>query len=175
MKICPNCGISQSDRRRECVECGALLGEPIREPEERRLRAQQAEQLDKLYNKSDPLHASLFDKLLGCLMLAGLAVIPVVLFFCRGWLKADLLTFSAAVFWAFGAVEAFFPRFGWALEKLRMSFFALGTDDLTPTHFYFVMRKISLVICLLAGAFFFYVMIWEGLHPAPAEPSVIVA
>ncbi len=158
MKKCPSCGVSQSDRRTECVECGAHLDEPLPEREERRLLAQQQERLEKLYNKGDPLHVSLFDKIMGGIMLTGLLAVPITLIFCRAWLKADIMTLGAVLFWLLGAVEAFFPKLGWELEKLRMSFSANGVDDLTPSSLYFAGRKFSQVLCLLLGALFFYGM-----------------
>lgn len=174
MKVCPRCGVSQSDKRTECVECGARLEEPVSERVEQRLLEQQEERLEKLYHKGDPLHVSLFDKIMGGIMLAGLLAIPVTLIVCRAWLRANIVTLATALFWLMGVIEAFFPKLGWELEKLRMSFSAVGTEDLTPSHFYFVMRKIALVLFLLLGVFCYCGMIWEGLHPAPAAAPVVV-
>ncbi len=160
MKICPSCGVSQSDRRTECVECGARLDAPLNEQEAERVRAQQEEQLEKLYNRRDPLYVSLFDKILGGLMAAGALAVPITLLVGHNQVKPSIMAFAAFLFFAFGVVLAFFPKIAWEIGKLRMSVYMDGTDDLMPAGGT-KGRKIGLTVLLVFGIGAFCLMFTE--------------
>ena len=51
MKICPKCGVTQSDKRTSCVDCGTRLEDPVSKEIEAKLQAEGEQKLEKLYNK----------------------------------------------------------------------------------------------------------------------------
>ena len=61
MKICPKCGVTQSDKRTSCVDCGTRLEDPVSKEIEAKLQAEGEQKLEKLYNKRDPLHRNPLD------------------------------------------------------------------------------------------------------------------
>lgn len=75
-----------------------------------------------------------------------------------------LLALTGLLFFLVGAVDALCPRVTWALERFRLSFWADGTEDLTPSHFYFVCRRVSMVafalLWALVLAFLLYGLLW---------------
>ena len=58
MKICPKCGVTQSDKRTSCVDCGTRLEDPVSKEIEAKLQAEGEQKLEKLYNKRDPASES---------------------------------------------------------------------------------------------------------------------
>ena len=181
MKICPKCGAQQGDARLHCVDCGEQLGPRLSMMEEKKAGEKLDAQIEALYNRGDPLYVSLFDRVCGGIHLAGIVAVLVVLTLYAGNVfpqgKADPETVPLALvvllLFAVGAVEAFFPRVTWTLEKFRMSFWADGTEDLTPSSFYFVCRRVSMVALALLGAlalvFLLYGLLRACVPPDAAE------
>ena len=127
MKICPNCHAVQQDHRTACVDCGERLGAPVSAKEEKRLRGDMDAQMEKLYNQKDPLYTTKLDKTAGFGILLTMLAVLVLTFFLSDenrW----YLVLVGLVFTLIGTAEAFFPKIGWELEKLRLSFSVNGTD-----------------------------------------------
>ena len=165
MKICPKCGVTQSDKRTSCVDCGTRLEDPVSKEIEAKLQAEGEQKLEKLYNKRDPLHRNPFDIVLGCIMAAELVAV-IVMSVLYGELYRDVeYLFCGWLFPLIGVIEAFFPKIGWELEKLRMSFSANGADDLTPSDFYLIMRKVGHMVWALLGGLILYAMIELVANP----------
>ena len=148
MKICPNCQAIQQDNRTFCVDCGAKLGKSISRSEETAVCRETEKQMEKLYHQTDPLYVSISDRIGGTLGLA-LAAAWLVFWLAAGKQKSVLPPFYGLLPGLLDAAEAFFPQIGWELEKLRLSFSADGTDELTPSGFYRWSRKIFIWLCAL--------------------------
>ena len=165
MKVCPKCGVTQSDKRTSCVECGARLEDPVSKEIETKLQAEREQKLEKLYNKGNPLYVSLFDKIMGCIMAAEFIAMLVLVIVFGGQLGEKRSLILGLIFPLIGMAEAFFPNISWSLEKLRMSFSANNTDDLTPSDFYLVMRKVGHVLLVLLGGFILFTLIDAAVYP----------
>lgn len=151
MKICDSCGAYNSDDRGFCVDCGEKLGDKISEKAEKELDRKINEVSEKMYNKTDPLYVSVFDKAVGTVSLVCLLLLFII---CA----AALFRQQSVIFSVYGflclilsAVEAFFPKFNWAIEKFRLSFRISNPDDAEPSDFYRIMRKLSEIILCAVG------------------------
>ena len=151
MKICDNCGAYNSDDRGFCVDCGEKLGDKISEKAEKELDRKMNEISEKMYNKTDPLYVSVFDKTVGTVSLICLLLLFII---CA----AALFRQQSVIFSVYGficlilsAVEAFFPKVNWAIEKFRLSFRISNPDDAEPSDFYRIMRKLSEIILCAVG------------------------
>ena len=128
-------------------------------------RQKESKSWKKLYNKRDPLHRNPFDIVMGCIMAAELVAV-IVMSVLYGELYRDVeYLFCGWLFPLIGVIEAFFPKIGWELEKLRMSFSANGADDLTPSDFYLIMRKVGHMVWALLGGLILYAMIELVANP----------
>ncbi len=180
MKICSKCGAQQGDARLYCVDCGERLGRSLSGQEEKKASEELGTQIENLYNQGDPLHVSLSDRILGGIHLAGMAALLVVLALYVGdvfpagkaYPEAVPMAMAGLLFFLAGTVEAFFPQVSWALERFRMSFWANGTEDITPSHFYFVCRRISIAAFLVLGGLILAALLYGLLQaPAPAPDA----
>ena len=173
MKICSKCGAQQGDARLYCVDCGERLGRSLSGQEEKKASEELGTQIENLYNQGDPLHVSLSDRILGGIHLAGMAALLVVLALYAGDVfPAVPMAMSGLLFFLAVTVEAFFPQVSWALERFRMSFWANGTEDITPSHFYFVCRRISIVAFLVLGGLILAALLYGLLQaPVPAPDA----
>lgn len=178
MKRCPKCGARQGDARMYCVDCGQRLGRRLSAEEEKKADEDLGARIEDLYNRGDPLRVDRFDRVCGGIHLVGLTVLLTVLalyagnVFPSGKASPETVPLALAGLLSFlvGAVDALCPRVTWALERFRMSFWADGAEDLTPSHFYFVCRRVSMVAFALLGAlilaFLLYGLLWAP-DPAP--------
>lgn len=147
MKVCDKCGAYNSDDRMFCVDCD----EKLDDNEDENLQQEVQSKIDELYNKKDPLNVSVFDKILGSVSLVGV-VATIIIFIsnavtqtsCEG-LGWALITFALSGF------EAFCPRINWEFEKMRLSFHVNSSSDLEPSDFYFIRRKLAIIVALLLG------------------------
>lgn len=151
MKICDSCGAYNSDDRGFCVDCGEKLGDKISEKAEKELDRKMNEISEKMYNKTDPLYVSVFDRTVGTVSLVCLLLLFII---CA----AALFRQQSVIFSVYGflclilsAVEAFFPKFNWEIEKFRLSFRISNPDDAEPSDFYRIMRKLSEIILCAVG------------------------
>ncbi len=77
MKICGKCGAHQSDDRSTCLDCGAILGKPLSESEERELNEDISDTLHGMSERTQDFYVSPLDRVLGilCIILAFAMVI----------------------------------------------------------------------------------------------------
>ena len=162
MKLCKQCGAHKSDERTVCVDCGERLGNPLSSEAEGRLQEELNKKMEKMYHNNDPLHVSIFDKIVGAVSALGL-VVTVGLMMYQLFTICDFTYLWAALLCFFGAViVAVVPQVSWEIEKLRLSFYVKNADDAEPTAFYTAGRKIAEVLCLAMGAF----IVLANLFPA---------
>lgn len=83
MKLCQKCGAVQNDDRTTCVDCGALLGDPMTEGEEKAVNAELSETVTDLARKSDDFSLSKSDIVLGVLSIVFAAVLAVSILYIR--------------------------------------------------------------------------------------------
>ena len=150
MKICDKCGAYNSDDRMFCVDCDEKLDDSTIKANEN-LNQEVSSKIDKLYNSKDPLCVSCIDKIFGGVSLTGIIATIIVFFLntatqtsCDG-LGWALIAFAVSIF------EAFCPGINWELEKLRLSFRINGASDAEPSDFYFIRRKLAIILSLLLG------------------------
>ncbi len=153
MKLCKKCGAHNSDERMFCVDCSEKLGQKLTQAQEEELRRNTAETLEKLHNKTDPLHVNLLDKGMGCLSAIGIVGTFVRLLIATG----DPVPFS--VFWLclvlflWSGIASVFPAALWALGR-RQSW-----DDGYPGVWYNISRRAAVVLSVAVG-FTLLVMSW---------------
>jgi hypothetical protein len=165
MKICQNCGAYNSDERMFCVDCNEKLSDTINPEQQKEALAKTDATIEKLYNKKDPLYVSLFDKIVGvaCIIFSSLLLVLGFVLMLKD--RGTSIPFYLIIFGVVGALEAFLPQISWELEKLSLSFKVNNVDDLTPSSFYLIGRKIGATVCLiicLVGAVF---TAKEVVHP----------
>ena len=159
MKICRKCGAEQKDSRLYCIDCGARLGKRLTAVEEAQEQENLDQTMEKLYNRRDPLFVSLLDRICGWIDLAGFAVLLVLLvlagvgIFPAGKLSSEAISVAliGVFFFLVGALEAFFPRVTWAIEQFRMSIWINGAEDAEPSDFYFIARRVTVLLSVAAG------------------------
>lgn len=151
MKICKKCGAHYPDDKIFCLDCNERLGDKLSASEEQKVRANLNKQMEQMYNKTDPLYVSKFDKTIGALAIVG-AVVALVFLIIRHFTEQIIgfLPF-AILFFILSALDALIPRLTWGLEKIRLSFFINGADDAEPGTLYLMGRKISFVSMLILG------------------------
>ena len=167
MKICHKCKAQQSGSRFSCIDCGAILSSSISKQEVERLEQQMQANLDKMYNKSDPLYVSLPDKITGFAAIAGFLVTLVFSVIYSGNLPAVgagvLLIF---MFFALCALDAFVPSILWSIEKLRLSF-RYNFNDAEPSDFYKISRKLSIYGLFIAAVVLLIYTLPILINPPP--------
>ena len=151
MKLCNKCGAYNSDKRRNCVDCGEPLGEKLAAEEEAKIRKITGQKIEKLYNKKDPLYVSLYDKIFGVLAVAGAVAFVVLMIINYINNRADRILLIGFFILLLGALEAFVPKLSWALEKLRLGFSIDNADDADPGVFYFYGRKMFITFTVVLG------------------------
>lgn len=165
MKICNNCGAYNSDERMFCVDCNERLLDEINTELQKELNAKSDAVIEKLLNKKDPLYVSLYDKIVGiaCIIFSSLLLVLgfVLMFKDRG----TSIPFYLIIFGVVGALEAFLPQISWELEKLSLSFKVNNIDDLTPSSFYLIGRKIGATVCLIICLVGVVFTAKEAVHP----------
>lgn len=151
MKICGKCGAHNSDERFFCIDCNERLDDPLSESEEKRIEGDLSQSVERLYNKTDPLAVTLFDKIFGWGCIAGTGILAI-LFFIALFTDRELTGYPLGfMFLIAGALEALVPKITWAVEKLRLSFSIQGADDAQPSDYYRFFRKVSIAICAGIG------------------------
>ncbi len=169
MKICRKCGAYNSDERMFCIDCNEKMSDKINPEQQKEALAKTGATIEKLYNKKDPLYVSLFDKIVGvaCIIFSSLLLVLGFVLMLKD--RGTSIPFYLIIFGVVGALEAFLPQISWELEKLSLSFKVNNVDDLTPSSFYLIGRKIGatacLVICLVGAVF----TAKEVVHPPVIE------
>ncbi len=151
MKICNKCGAHNSDNKIFCVDCNETLGEKLSVAEEQEISANISGTIEKMYNRTDPLYVSKSDKFMGVFSAIG-AIVSLILIFVSIFTHLHVKLLLCAMFlFLIATVESLFPQVSWALEKIRLSFTAIGTDDLVPGNYYNICRKITVVAATVFG------------------------
>ncbi|MDR0326415.1 MAG: hypothetical protein LBI19_10010, partial [Oscillospiraceae bacterium] len=147
--ICDSCGYRKQEGVKSCRGCGVTLDSKMRGEEI-------SSMLNRLSDRSDILTPSTLDiAMTWVFFAAAIAIFVVTLVFSKHFGYALLFAGVSVL----GGVNAGHPKVIWELEKFRLSFKANGTDDLTPSDFWKIGRKISywvifaLVIAAFAAAF----------------------
>ena len=178
MKICAKCGAQQSDERIFCVDCGDRLGDSLPPQAEQIIYEKTRETVDKLYNSEDPLHVSIFDRIIGYISLGGLAaslVCTVIIRFGDDESpNAFSASFTAAVFFLCAALDALVPNLLWSLERFRLSFTMDGTENLSPSSFYTKMRRFGICLLFVIGVVaLMFALQFMLTAPAADDPSIL--
>ena len=153
MKVCDKCHAQNADTRVFCVDCGATLGDALSPAQERTLRESLSADIEKMYDRTDPLHVSLLDKITGLLALIGCVATIVCPFFRpapESFSDGNPYLF-AFIFFTIAALDAFLPQLAWGLEKFRLSLWADGAGDLHPSQLYLVGRRVGNAVALGLG------------------------
>jgi len=150
MKICEHCGARQDDRRTTCIDCGETLGDSLDPREADRLRNETAAAVERMEQRSDPLHVTLSDRI-GAVY-GGIAVVTALVL-SGLWAERGLteLFVVSAFFSALGACFLLFPRILWGLEKIRLSFLIDGAQTAEPSVWYRMLRRVGAYALLAAG------------------------
>ena len=145
IKVCHKCGVQQAAVRFFCVDCNTKLRGAIPKQEAELHEQKTQAMLDKLYNKSDPLHVSLLDKIIGFASLAGFLVAVVFSVIYRENLPVTVGPIMLMIYFlfVFCAITALFPNILWSLEKSRLSRSYRNIDNIEPSGLYKIGRKIS--------------------------------
>ena len=153
MKKCDKCDRIQSNSRIFCVDCGEHLKIRLSDEEVDIFNKETERIIEKESWKNDPLHISVLDKIIGYLSLAGIAATILFSFVYFHDHDCDyralvILTFIAAIiFFVCCFLGALYPKMGWELEKIRLSFTIHNVSDITPSDYYLVSRKIGTYVC----------------------------
>ncbi len=83
MKKCQFCGAIQNDDRNQCIDCGARLGKPMSEFEEKATEDALDDKIDSLAEKTEPFYIPIYDKIMGGISLICI-VLSIVLLFLAG-------------------------------------------------------------------------------------------
>lgn len=149
MKFCQSCGTPQKDENRTCIECGALLGEPISKAEAMARQREMDESLKRAAAASvdDPLALTTLDRVIAGLDLAGIVLSVLALLL----LHANEFAFWGLALFAAAFVDTAFPRINWFFEELRIQM----RSDVTsaePSDWYLISRKILIIALPVLGA-----------------------
>ncbi len=166
MKICENCGAYNSDERMFCVDCNEMLDQKISDAHQKEMDSKIKDATERLYNRNDPLHISLYDKIMGIGCIAVSVLLLVLGFALMFKNRGESYPFIILMlFGVGGALDAFLPQIGWELEKMRLSIHYNGVDDLTPSDFYKFSRKFSETVCLIVCIGCAVVTLSTVVHP----------
>lgn len=142
MKKCRKCGAVQDDSHATCIDCGAVLPNPMTDAEE---EAHEEALDDKLYGMAegtDDFYVPVWAKLLGFVCVACFVGTILFLVFTpnRRYIEGEwmVLTFFCAVN---GAISLLFPRFVWWLDNFGRRWWYAGGDNLKPSFAYNVVIK----------------------------------
>lgn len=79
MKICKNCGARQSDDRSTCIDCGAVLGKPLTEAEEREVNEDISDALYDMSERTQEFYVSPAERVLGILCIVLSVMMAILL------------------------------------------------------------------------------------------------
>lgn len=152
MKLCEKCRCENADTRVFCVDCGATLGEKLSDAQEAIHQENLSDNIEELCNRNDPLYVSPFDKIVGVVALLGCVASIVFPFLWPYTMTDDHPYLWAFILFACAALDAFIPHLAWGLEKLHVSLWADGAEDLQPGKAYLVGRRIGNAVAVALGA-----------------------
>ena len=162
MKVCKKCDAVQSDERRFCVDCGAVLGPPVDKKTAEEYNKKLGKKVNKMADSGDFLARKPLDTVCGIAMLV-LAVISGIIFLFPKF-AADGRSLFGIIF-VMGILlgeNALMPKVAWLIEKLRLSARVENTDDLVPSSWYIITRRLS----IYGGALLIFTMFCFALTAA---------
>lgn len=130
--ICDSCGYKNDDNVKSCIGCGTVLNPKMRDEE-------LSYMLNQMSDRSDTLTASYLDKIIG---LVFFSLSLIILLVCLIFSAQPSIGVIATVLAIVGGIVARYPKVIWEINKLRISMYA-NADDITPTDFWSLSRKIS--------------------------------
>jgi len=136
--LCDSCGYRNIDNAKKCMGCGAALKPKMSGGE---LSAM----LNEMSDRSDPLTASRFDKIMGLVFFSLSLINLIVSIFFSSQPKIGVIPIVFAIF---GGVNARYPKVIWAMNKMRLRFYT-NADDLTPNDLWAISRRISYYFILI--------------------------
>jgi len=153
MKKCSKCGLVQDDRR-QCIDCGAVLGESLPQADEERYLEELSDTVDEMSDRCVEFYVSPNQRWfgLGAVAAAILAVVMIVLA-ANFAPRADSVVIYAwigIIFSATSALHLLFPEAMWKLETFRYRFHING--EFSPSDNYLIVTKFISYVCFGAGA-----------------------
>ena len=130
--ICDSCGYKNDDKVKSCIGCGTVLKSKMSDEELSCM-------LNQMSDRSDTLTASYLDKMIG---LVFFSLSLTILLVCLIFSAQPSIGVIAAILAIVGGIVARYPKVIWEINKLRISVYA-NADDITPTDFWSLSRKIS--------------------------------
>ncbi|MBQ8897477.1 MAG: hypothetical protein IJY86_03270 [Clostridia bacterium] len=159
MKLCKKCGATQSDDRTVCVDCGEILGAPVDKATEEKLSREASARISKLDRDGDFLTLKPIDAACGIAMLVCGIASGVLCLFPKFAGEARVVFLISFLIGVVLGITALTPKFCWLLEKLRMSARVENTDDLIPSAWYIVSRKLCIYLgTVLVASMFTYAL-----------------
>ena len=119
MKKCEKCGVPQKDSNFRCIECGAILGDPLSREEESAMKKKISDFIEDRATRTDPFYVSRVDKITVLLDILGMIASVLSMVFIE-IVDADALCFIIALIFILGGLYTAFPKIGWFFEKLRV-------------------------------------------------------
>lgn len=130
--ICDSCGYKNDDNAKSCIGCGTVLKPKMNDEE-------LSYMLNRMSDRSDTLTASRLDKMMG---LVFFSLSLIILLVCLIFSDQPSIGVIAAILALVGGIVARYPKVIWEINKLRLSLYA-NADEITPTDFWSLSRKIS--------------------------------
>ena len=141
VKKCEKCGVPQKDSNFRCVECGAILGEPLSDQEKERLEGQISDYIADRAERTEDFYITPLDKVMIALDFLGIAASVLFLVLAPKNSDAQRICLFTALLFALAGIDSAFPRLAWTLEKWRVEM-RYHVDNLTPSDGYLITRKI---------------------------------
>ena len=146
MKICKKCGAAQSDERRMCVDCGEVLGPPADKKTEEEYSKKFGKDINRLTNSGDFLARKPLDVACGIATIVCGVASGVIFLFPKFASDGRALFGMIFVLGIVLGLNALMPKLVWLLEKLRLSATVENTDDLIPSSWYIISRKLAIYL-----------------------------
>ena len=152
MKKCSKCGLVQDDRQL-CIDCGAVLGEPIPKNDEERYLKELSDTVRDMSERCVDFYVSRKQKWFG-LGAAAASILSLIVFLLGA--KFTPYADSVALYATFGlilgtasALHLLFPRAMWKLETFRYRFHIDG--EFSPSDTYLIVMKFFSYTCFALG------------------------
>lgn len=159
MKKCEKCGVPQKDSNFRCIECGAILGDPLSCEEESAMKKKISDFIEDRATRTDPFYVSRLDKIAVALDMAGVIAAILSMIFVNV-VDGDALCFIIALIFTLGGVYTAFPKLGWFFEKMRVEMHYY-VENLEPSELYLITRKVISVGTPILG---YMALIYVWIH-----------
>lgn len=150
MKLCEKCGTPQKDDNFRCIECGAILPEPLSEKEQEIIEDKISDYIEEKVETTDDFYVNKFDKAMAILDGIGIVVSALILFLRRPIGEHEAVCFLSILLFAIAGVEALFPKLSWFFEEMRVKM-RYHVEKLHPSDTYLIVRKLVIAVCTALG------------------------